>query len=197
MDHGVRRASIRRLPGTAGATLSGPVSAGPRLRKIVSGGQTGVDQAALRAARVHGLAIGGWCPPGRVCEAGLIPSELPLRETPRERSELAPDVPRSLRTEWNSRDSDATLILRPSAFKARDPGTEWTAAAARHYGRPILTWDPEEAPGSGPVAGWLVKLGVETLHVAGPSESARPGLGQAVERFLSGLFERLRKRGPR
>jgi hypothetical protein len=57
-----------------------------QLRKVISGGQTGVDQAALRAARDCGLKIGGWCPPGRTCEAGVIPVEFPLEETEQERS---------------------------------------------------------------------------------------------------------------
>src|SRR2546430_17536769 len=82
-----------------------------RLTKVISGGQTGVDQAALRAARDCGLAIGGWCPPGRGCDSGVIPLEFPLQETERERSPDAPDVPRSQRTEWNVRDSDATLVI--------------------------------------------------------------------------------------
>src|SRR6266404_7590609 len=83
-----------------------------RLKKIISGGQTGVDQGALRAAKECRLEIGGWCPPGRVRETGTIPPEFPLKETARERSADAPDVPRSQRTEWNVRDSDATLVIR-------------------------------------------------------------------------------------
>jgi len=81
--------------------------------KIISGGQTGVDQAALITAQKIGLETGGWCPPGRVCESGTIPEYFPLKETPQERSPDAVDVPRSQRTEWNVRDSDATLIVRP------------------------------------------------------------------------------------
>src|SRR3954468_14778275 len=82
------------------------------LRKVISGGQTGVDEGALRAARDCGLEIGGWCPPGRECEAGVIPLEYPLKETPSDRSPNTPDVPRSQRTEWNVRDSDGTLVIR-------------------------------------------------------------------------------------
>ena len=60
-----------------------------------------VDQAALRAAASYGVPIGGWCPPGRVCEDGIIPDLFPLVETPTDRSPDAADVPRSQRTEWN------------------------------------------------------------------------------------------------
>lgn len=63
-----------------------------KLKAIVSGGQTGVDQAALLAARQAGLEVGGWCPPGRLCESGIIPSHFPLKETPEERSPDAPDL---------------------------------------------------------------------------------------------------------
>jgi len=83
------------------------------IRKIISGGQTGVDQAALRAAVAVGVEIGGWCPPNKECETGKIPAELPLVPTDKARSDLAPDVPRSLRTELNVRDSDATCIIYP------------------------------------------------------------------------------------
>src|SRR5207302_7432081 len=139
-----------------------------RLNKIVSGGQTGVDQAALRAAKASGLSVGGWCPPGRVCEAGVIPSEFPLQETERERSPSAPDVPRSQRTEWNVRDSDATLVLVSSgashseaateeaATKAQlDPGTAWAMRCARRYGKPLLLCDLGEANARDKILRWL------------------------------------------
>ena len=53
------------------------------LTTVISGGQTGVDQAALRAAMQYGLSCAGWCPPGRESESGTIPLEFPLRETRR------------------------------------------------------------------------------------------------------------------
>src|ERR1700722_18185860 len=73
-----------------------------RTLKIVSGGQTGVDRAALDAAIQSGLPHGGWVPLGRTAESERIPSIYVLQETPT--TELC------LRTEWNIRDSDATLI---------------------------------------------------------------------------------------
>ena len=71
--------------------------------EIVSGGQTGVDRAALDAALALGMRCGGWCPAGRWAEDGPIDPRYPLRETP--------SGDPAQRTEWNVRDSDATLIL--------------------------------------------------------------------------------------
>ena len=73
------------------------------LRRVVSGGQTGVDRAALDVAIALGFAHGGWCPAGRLAEDGPIDARYPLRETP--------SADPSQRTEWNVRDSDATLVL--------------------------------------------------------------------------------------
>ena len=48
---------------------------------IVSGGQTGVDRAALDVAIAIGIEHGGWCPAGRLAEDGSVPSRYELRET--------------------------------------------------------------------------------------------------------------------
>lgn len=154
-----------------------------RVTAILAGGQTGVDQAALRAARELGLSIGGWCPPGRACEDGAIPPELPLRETPRERSPRAPDVPRSLRTEWNVRDAAATLVLRPPAAGA-DAGTDWTVRCARRLGRPLLDCDPFDPQAPRRIEDWMGGLPDGALCVAGPSEGTCPGIGEAVRALL-------------
>ena len=159
--------------------------------RVVSGGQTGVDRAALRAAARCGLPGGGWCPPGRASESGPIPPEFPLRETPLERSPRAPEVPRSLRTEWNVRDSDATLLLRPALGEGSDPGSDWAAACAAHYGRPCLVCDPTEPAAERVVAEWLMALPVRTLHVAGPSEGTCPGIEARAYALLVAVFSRV------
>jgi hypothetical protein len=161
----------------------------PPLSKVVSGGQTGVDQGALRGALARGVGIGGWCPPGRVCEGGTIPGVFPLRETPDDRSAKAPEVPRSQRTEWNARDSDATLILRPARFDQPDAGTEWAAECARRLGRPVTECDPARPGEVARVRDWLTRHGVSTLNVAGPSERTCPGIGAAAEQFVSLLID--------
>jgi len=180
------------------------------LRKVISGGQTGVDRAALAAARAEGLAIGGWCPPGRASEAGPIPPDLPLTETPAERSADAPDVPRSQRTEWNVRDADATLVLSPAAGSpgslgsltadADDPGTTWAVRCAERYGRPLLVVSPDasSAPSVvGEIVRWLAAREIAILNVAGPSEGTCPGIGEGALALLSTVFENVAPPGDR
>lgn len=158
------------------------------IRAVVSGGQTGVDQAALRAAQRSGLDTGGWCPPGRQCDAGTIPARFPMRETPDDRSPDAPDVPRSMRSEWNVRDADATLILRPAAGDVPDAGTDWTARCAGRYGRPLLVCDPADPTAAERIIAWLRATPIWTLNVAGPSERSHPGIGEQVHALLTTVF---------
>jgi hypothetical protein len=148
-----------------------------RLSRIISGGQSGVDQAALRVARELHLELGGWCPPGRVCESGVIPGELPLEPTPEDASEWTPEIPRSQRTQWNVRDSDATLVLRPRSPHAPDPGTDFAEQCARRCCKPLLVADPFSPTAAAEIRAWLSTLSIRTLNVAGPSEASSPGVG--------------------
>lgn len=159
------------------------------LTRVISGGQTGVDQAALRAAASLGIAIGGWCPPGRLSEQGVIPAQFPLVETPEERSERAPDIPRSQRTEWNVRDSDGTLLLCRGDLAQQDAGTRWTAECAVLYRKPLLVSDPAAPNEVQRVREWLTARRIATLNVAGPSESSCPRIGDVAERFVVAILQ--------
>ncbi|MGE0707295.1 MAG: putative molybdenum carrier protein [Planctomycetota bacterium] len=146
------------------------------VRKVVSGGQTGVDRAALDAAAALGLERGGWCPRGRRAEDGAIATSYPLRETP-----LADYAQR---TEWNVRDSDGTLIL-----VAREPlsgGTLLTRELAIRLGRPVLVVELDGPPPTENVRAWLADK--ETLNVAGPRESGCPGIWARARAFLEALL---------
>ncbi len=116
-----------------------------RVQKIVSGGQTGVDRAALDAAATLGLQRGGWCPRGRRAEDGVIPRHYPLQET---------DSPRyDVRTRRNVRDSDATLILHRGTLRG---GTRFTAEYCRQRRKPCLLVDLSQtrAPSTRFTSGW-------------------------------------------
>jgi hypothetical protein len=154
---------------------------------IISGGQTGVDRAALQVARELGLPTGGWCPPGRLAEDGLIPAEFPLRETPVERSNLANEVPRSQRTEWNVRDADGTLILFLTSTE-EDPGTQWTKRAAGIYQKPLLEINLTWKAAVDETINWIRENQIRKLNIAGPAESGSPGIGKAAESFLRALL---------
>lgn len=136
-------------------------------QKVVSGGQTGVDQAALDAAQRAGLPCGGWCPKDRRSEAGPISRRYPLTETP--------SADPTLRTEWNVRDSDGTLIVTWGRLTG---GTALTRRLAEVRAKPCLVVDPHDASAPETVRRWLDEHGVRVLNVAGPRESRQPGIHQ-------------------
>jgi hypothetical protein len=124
--------------------------------KIVSGGQTGVDRAALDVALELGLPCGGWCPRGRRAEDGRLPARYPLRETT---SAAYP-----ARTALNVREADGTLILTRGE---PDRGTALTARLAEQSGKPHLTLDLTQRPEPKQVLAWATAHGVRVLNVAG------------------------------
>lgn len=154
--------------------------------KIVSGGQTGVDRAALDVAAELGLERGGWCPRGRLAEDGCIADRYPLEETPSRRY--------SQRTRWNVRDSDATLILTVGSPSG---GTALTIRAAEAQGRPHFVVDLVPDPDPAPLLSWLDEQVVSTLNVAGPRESGVPGIYERARAHLHVLLTAIGERGLR
>ena len=150
------------------------------IERIVSGGQTGVDRAALDAALELGVACGGWCPKGRRAEDGQLASRYLLRET------TSAGYPQ--RTGWNVRDSDATLILARGELRG---GSALTAALARRAAKPCLVVDLTRDGGVRAVAeavAWLRANAVRVLNVAGPRESESPGIHAQAIAFVRELL---------
>lgn len=150
------------------------------LEKIVSGGQTGVDRAALDAALARGLPAGGWCPAGRKAEDGRIPERYDLTELPTGGYRK--------RTEWNVRDSDATLILARGVLGG---GTLLTVNLARKHNRHLYVLDLNADPDPETVAHWLRRHRIRVLNIAGPRESGAPGIHDQAVAFLEMLLARL------
>ncbi|GBE13362.1 putative molybdenum carrier [bacterium BMS3Bbin14] len=144
--------------------------------KIISGGQTGADRAALDAARELELPHGGWLPRGRKTENGPLPRSYPLEEL--DSSEYRP------RTEKNILASDGTLIV---SFGPLRGGSALTESLARRHDRPCLHINLEETTDNQAVASimaWLRRNRIATLNVAGPRASGEPRIYQAVLHLL-------------
>ena len=138
-----------------------------------------MDRAALEVAEALGLARGGWCPRGRKAEDGPIPAKFSLTET------RSPQY--AVRTRWNVRDSDGTLLLVPAEPSG---GSALTLAATRARGKPVLVVNLGYAPDAARTKRWLAEHGIGTLNVAGPRESEHPGIQARAARFLLKVLER-------
>jgi hypothetical protein len=152
------------------------------IQKIISGGQTGADRAALDFALAHGIPHSGWCPLGRMAEDGAIPARYQLIETP------SPDY--AQRTEWNVRDADGTVIFSVAPVLAG--GSGYTAEIAQRDGKPLLHLSRER---DGAMAGqklrqFLTKHRIRTLNVAGPRHSQEPGVAEFARETLERLHSR-------
>jgi hypothetical protein len=145
--------------------------------KIICGGQTGVDRAALDAALAAGIACGGWCPKGRLAEDGPLPAHYPLAQTPTHRYRQ--------RTQWNVRDSDGTLVLY---WGELDGGTLATVKLAEHYRRPLRMVNLLAPVRVAEVAQWITSNHIKTLNVAGPRESSRLGIYKMARDYLEQML---------
>lgn len=155
---------------------------------IRSGGQTGVDRAALDFARHIGWPYTGWCPRGGWAEdqpvaPGVRTTYPSLVETPAA-------VPEQ-RTAWNVRDGHATLIVSRPGDEDRSPGTRFTRLMAEVvFLRPCRVFDPTRPQAETEAAEWLRQLraivptGPLVLTIAGPRESEAPGIYSQTFEFL-------------
>jgi len=152
------------------------------IERVISGGQTGADQAGWRAARAHGIATGGWMPRGFLTEDGNHPelavlfgaAEMPTADYP-------------ARTRRNAEVADVTLWFGATS----SPGARTTLAACRQLGRPYLHIEPGQAIRPSVVAACLKERRPRIVNIAGNRESGSPGIGNRVERFLRTVFEQL------
>ena len=161
--------------------------------KIINGGQTGVDRAALDVAIERGMSWGGWCPQGGWAEdfpdpPGLLNTYPKLRETPLSQPEQ--------RTEWNVRDSDAILIVTDRQGLSASKGTTRAQELADHYGKPLLVIDVGQPDAAAQVAQWLraqrSRFGADmTLGVGGPRESEAPGIYESARLLMTSVLDRL------
>jgi hypothetical protein len=147
------------------------------IEKIISGGQTGVDRAALDVALELGIPCGGWCTKGRKAEDGLIDPRYPLQET---ESTSYP-----VRTERNIKDSDGTLILTDGPVTG---GTATTVKFAQKYRKPYLVIDLGLGGDPEIVRKWEQANKIRILNIAEPRESKATGIYDKAVKFLRGIL---------
>ncbi len=141
---------------------------------IVSGGQTGVDRAALDVAIARKIPHEGWCPKGRKAEDGIIQYFYNLKETETEDYEQ--------RTKLNVRDSDGTLIiLRGKAIG----GTFLTIQEAEKLKKPLFVYDFNAETSVSKVVAWVKENKIKKLNIAGPRESQTIGIYKDTFNLIS------------
>lgn len=151
--------------------------------KIISGGQTGVDRAALDLALEHGIKCGGWCPAGRVDEFGKIPDKYPVHELPAGGF--------TERTLQNVKDSDGTVVIYPGELRG---GTEQTVLFCVELGQPYQLIDASKVAArdaATSITDFVRENNIGILNVAGPRQSEWPeGYGytsRVLDIFLAAL----------
>ena len=150
------------------------------VKKIISGGQTGADQAALDVAINLGIAYGGWIPKGRITENGVLDEKYKLNEMKTSNY--------NRRTEQNVIDSDGTLIFSHGKLTG---GSDYTREMALHHQRPFLHIDLNETiafQAAQRIRSWISEKGVNILNVAGPRASKDPNIYQATIDILETAF---------
>jgi hypothetical protein len=142
--------------------------------KIISGGETGVDRAALDWAIMHGVPHGGYCPRGRRAEDGETPPNYQLTELPGA-SYLEP-------TRRNVLESDGTLLI--TAGDSLRGGSALPAVFCRQHGKPLLHIKSSEPTGADRLASFVEDYQISVLNVAGPRASSASGMESVVHSIL-------------
>lgn len=142
---------------------TGPWLLGKSAFVVVSGGQIGVDRAALDAAMALSIEHGGWCPRGRHAKDGKLPAKYRLTETFSGRH--------FYRTQFNVEDSDGTLILYRQDPRAT-PGTKLTCDYARRKAKPLYCVDLTQPADLQGFICWMKAAQIRVLNVAGPGDDA-------------------------
>jgi hypothetical protein len=162
---------------------------GCHVEKVISGGQTGADQAALDAAIELGIPHGGSLPLGRKTEAGRLPEKYQLREL------TTSSYPK--RTEQNVIDSDGTLIMSHGPL---DSGSEYTIEMAERHNKPWVHVDTKSTSDEAAmvlIQSWLDRNEIKVLNVAGPRASRNPQIYAIARRILKTVFQGHRVIEPR
>ena len=153
------------------------------IKKIISGGQTGADQAALDIAIELGIPYDGWIPKHRITEDGSLPDKYRLKEMP--------TISYQARTDKNIMESDATLIFSHGQLTG---GSKYTLEMGLQYKRPCLHINLDEYnafQATQEIHTWINEKKIEILNIAGPRASKDSKIYQAVKDIVKAVIKRL------
>jgi hypothetical protein len=150
------------------------------IKKIISGGQTGADQAALDVAIEIGIPHGGWIPKARKTEKGPLPKKYQLQEMPTDSYPA--------RTEQNVKDSEGTLIVSHGEMTG---GSDFTREMAKKHNKPWMHVDANELTVEAAVQfvrAWISGNEIKVLNVAGPRASKDPQIYSTTKKILRSVL---------
>jgi hypothetical protein len=150
------------------------------LMRVISGGQTGADRAALIAAESAGIETGGWMPLGFLANDGEHPEFAQRFGIEEMASKRYPP-----RTAMNVKESDGTIRF---ATNWDSPGELLTLKLCKKYGKPFLDITPGGQLTPNDVAAWIAGNNIRILNVAGNAEQTSPGIQEFIVEFLADVF---------
>jgi hypothetical protein len=167
---------------TGDDTIRGITESSKMLDKIISGGQTGADQAAWRAAKAYGVSTGGWMPEGFLTEDGPRP-EFAEGFGAAELAGAGDPTPH----EQNTKNSDATLWFGDTTTA----DAHATVITCQRLGKPCMLVYPGATFEPSHVVAWIAQNTIRTLNVAGNRDTEESGIGDRLERFLGHVLQQL------
>ena len=150
------------------------------IKKIISGGRIGADQAALDVAMKMGIPHGGWIQKGRKTQRGILPEKYQLKEMP--------VAGFKERIEQNIMDSDGTVIISHGNLTG---GSDYGQEMAKKHNRPCLHIDLNETPlsiASSKINTWIIENNIEVLNVSGSRTSEDPKIYKDTMNIVEGTI---------
>lgn len=151
------------------------------IKMIISGGQTGADQAGLDAAILNRVKHSGWIPKGRITEAGKLPAKYNLKEM------SSTSYPK--RTEKNILDFDGTIIF---TYGKLTGGSALTLKYAKKHSKPCLTIDLNESSkhlAVNSIKSWIENEAIKIINIAGPRASKSLEIYDAVFNIVNKVLK--------
>ena len=150
------------------------------IKKMISGGQIGAEQAALDVAIKLGVSHSGWIQKGRRTQSWTLPEKYQLKEMD--------TASFKGRIERNVTDSDGTLIISHGSLAG---GADYSREMTVKHNRPCLHINLRETPGffaASTINTWALENSIEVLNVTGSRSSEDAEIYKATMDVLESVY---------